>query len=167
MMLRTWQIGVRYQVSGVREKPIALHLTPDTYCIGLICLTQTCVIQFCVMKNPFEYGRELGTDELVDRQDEIRTVTQTIRQGGKLFLIGPRRFGKTSILRTAEDQLSRKSAVILRFNAENYPSVDQLVAALIAEAARQLKGTVERKGEQVRQFFATTWCHWLIPACFR
>ena len=107
------------------------------------------------MKNPFEYGRELGTDELVDRQAEILAVTQTIRQGGKLFLIGPRRFGKTSILRAAADQLSQQQAVILRFNAENYPSVDQLVAALIAEAARQLKGTVERKGEQARQFFAS------------
>lgn len=107
------------------------------------------------MKNPFEYGRELGTDELVDRQDELRAVSSTIQQGGKLFLIGPRRFGKTSILRVAADQLSQQQAVILRFNAENYPSVDQLVGAIIADAARQLKGTVERKGEQVRQFFAS------------
>lgn len=107
------------------------------------------------MKNPFEYGRELGTDELVDRQEELRTVTETIRQSGKLFLIGPRRFGKTSILRAAEDQLSQENAVILRFNAENYPSVDQLIAALIAESARHLKGTVERKGQQVGQFFAS------------
>ncbi len=50
------------------------------------------------MNNPFEFGRELGTQELVDRHDEIAEVVQAIDQGAKLFLIGPRRFGKTSIL---------------------------------------------------------------------
>ena len=105
------------------------------------------------MRNPFEFGRELGTGELVDREDELQVVTDTIRQGGKLFLIGPRRFGKTSILRVAQDQLVEQQAIILRFNAENYPSVEQLIAALIAEAARHLKGTLERKGAQVREFF--------------
>ncbi len=107
------------------------------------------------MRNPFEYGRELGTEELVDREDEVRVVCDTIRQGGKLFLIGPRRFGKTSILRVAQDQLAAQNAIVLRFNAENYPSPEQLIAAIIAEATQQLKGTVERKGEQVRQFFAS------------
>ena len=47
-----------------------------------------------VMMNPFEFGRELGTDELVDRRDEVDAVIQTLRQGSKLFLVGPRRFGK-------------------------------------------------------------------------
>lgn len=107
------------------------------------------------MRNPFEYGRELGTEELVDREDEVRVVCDTIRQGGKLFLIGPRRFGKTSILRVAQDQLAAHNAIVLRFNAENYPSPEQLIAAIIAEATQQLKGTIERKGEQVRQFFAS------------
>ena len=70
------------------------------------------------MRNPFEYGRELGTAELVDREDEVRVVCDTIQQGGKLFLIGPRRFGKTSILRVAQDQLAHENVCILRFNAE-------------------------------------------------
>lgn len=107
------------------------------------------------MRNPFEYGRYLGTEALVDREDDVDVVCDTIQQGGKLFLIGPRRFGKTSILRVAEDQLTAQNAIVLRFNAENYPSPEQLIAAIIAEATQQLKGTIERKGEQVRQFFAS------------
>jgi hypothetical protein len=39
------------------------------------------------MNNPFEFGRELGTDELVDRADLVAAIVQTIRQGSKLFLI--------------------------------------------------------------------------------
>lgn len=117
-------------------------------------MTQICVIQNCVMENPFQFGRELGIQELVDRQEEVTEVQRTIRQGGKLFLIGPRRYGKTSILKAAEDELLEQGAVILRYNAESYPTLDLLVAALVADAARQLKGGVERAGEQIKKFFA-------------
>ncbi len=80
-------------------------------CLGRrhILASRICVIQICVMDNPFEFGRELGTDELVDRQAEVSAVIDTIRQSTKLFLIGPRRYGKTSILKTAEDRLAGKN----------------------------------------------------------
>jgi uncharacterized protein len=106
------------------------------------------------MRSPFEFGRELGIDELVDREQEVESVVATIREGRKLFLIGPRRYGKTSILKTAEDRLLADEAVVLRFDAESYPSLDLLVAAIIAESARQLKTGIERGGEQVRRFFS-------------
>jgi hypothetical protein len=50
------------------------------------------------MTNPFEFGRELGIGELVDGNNEVAEVKEVIRSGRKLFLIGPRRYGKTSIL---------------------------------------------------------------------
>jgi hypothetical protein len=106
------------------------------------------------MENPFQFGRELGAGELVDREDEITQVIATIREGGKLFLIGPRRYGKTSILKAAEDRLSGLGAVVLRCDAETYPSLDLLVATLVSRAAQNLKGSVERTGEQLRKFFA-------------
>jgi len=105
------------------------------------------------MENPFEFGRELGIDELVDRQAEVDEVVGTIEEGAKLFLIGPRRYGKTSILKAAEDRLVRKGAVVLRYNAESYPTLDLMVAALVADAAKSLKGGVERAAEQIRSFF--------------
>jgi hypothetical protein len=51
------------------------------------CVTQLCVIQHRVMNNPFEFGRELGTEELVDRDDDVAVVVQTIRQRTKPFLV--------------------------------------------------------------------------------
>jgi len=75
-------------------------------------------------------------------------------RGGKLFLIGPRRYGKTSILKTAADRLCKEQAIVLRLDAESYPTLDLLVAGIVAGAARHLKGGVRRAGEQVRRFFA-------------
>ncbi len=70
------------------------------------------------------------------------------------YVTGPRRYGKTSILKAAEDRLSAEGAVLLRYDAEGYPSLDLLVAALVAGAAAKLKGGIERTGEQIRRFFA-------------
>ena len=43
-----------------------------------------CVIQTCATKNPFEFGRELGIGELVDRNSEVAEVEEVIRTGRKL-----------------------------------------------------------------------------------
>ncbi|MGD0730280.1 MAG: ATP-binding protein [Terracidiphilus sp.] len=105
------------------------------------------------MNSPFEFGRELGLGTLVDREKELAMVEQTIREGAKLFLVGPRRFGKTSILRTAADRLKAESAIVLRLDAESFPTLDLLVVGIVAGAARHLKGGVKRAGEQARRFF--------------
>jgi len=106
------------------------------------------------MMNPFEFGRELGSHELVDRETEVASVIQTVLQGSKLFLIGPRRFGKTSILKVAEERLLEQGAIVLRFDAESYPTLDEFATALVAGAARALKGTVEKVGNQIRSYFS-------------
>ena len=103
------------------------------------------------MKNPFEFGRELGADELVDRESELASVEKTIRNAGKLFLVGPRRYGKTSILKAASEMLA--SAVVVRLDAESCPTLEVLAAEIVAGSARSLKGGVKRAGEQVRRFF--------------
>lgn len=94
--------------------------------------------------NPFEYGRELGLDELVDRRDEMAEIDAAIRNRGKLFLIGPRRFGKTSILSAADEAATRRDVVVLRFDAEKYESLELLAEALLTAATRSLEGRLDR-----------------------
>src|SRR5208282_3893325 len=117
-------------------------------------ITSFGVIVKGVMMNPFEFGRELGSHELVDRETEVASVILTVRQGSKLFLIGPRRFGKTSILKVAEERLLEQGAIVLRFDAESYPTLDEFATALVAGAAKALKGTVEKVGNQIRSYFS-------------
>jgi hypothetical protein len=105
------------------------------------------------MRNPFEFGRELTAAELVDREDELAAVLQTMRGGGRLFLIGPRRYGKTSLLRAAAERAEAAGVVVLRHDAEAYPTLARLAEAVVAEAARRLTGPVEKAGQKVRAFF--------------
>jgi hypothetical protein len=103
--------------------------------------------------NPFEFGRELDAAELVDREAELDLVRRSILNRGRLFFIGPRRYGKTSILHAAEELLTREGVVVLRYNAEAYESLSLLAQALLGGAARRLGGTVEQAATGLRRFF--------------
>ena len=103
--------------------------------------------------NPFEFGRELDAAELVDREVELDLVRRSILNRGRLFFIGPRRYGKTSILHAAEELLGREGVVVLRYNAEAYESLSLLAQALLGGAARRLGGTVEQASAGLRRFF--------------
>ena len=106
------------------------------------------------MKNPFEFGRTLSPRELVDRNDELAEVTSTLLSSSKLFLIGPRRFGKTSILRAAEHKAESAGAVVLRYDAEAFPTLTQLAERLLADATRRLTPTVEKASIALRDLFS-------------
>ena len=106
-----------------------------------------------IMENPFEFGRELGAAELVNRIEDLALVEETIQTGGKLFVIGPRRFGKTSLLKSAAEKAADKGNLILRYNAESFPEIDGLVARIIEDSAQALQGTIERVGERIKKYF--------------
>jgi len=95
-------------------------------------------------RNPFEYGRELDRDELVDREEELAELETTIRNCGRLFLIGPRRFGKTSLLHACAVEAERQGILVLRFDFEKYESLPLLAQALLSAATRRMKGPLDR-----------------------
>lgn len=106
------------------------------------------------MRNPFQYGAELRPNQIVNRKSEIRDVTRAILEQGRIFVLGPRRFGKTAILRAATAAAERQGAVVIRLDAEAYPGVDGLVRAVVLESARKLKSDVARTGEKILRFFS-------------
>ncbi len=107
------------------------------------------------MKNPFEFGRELSPDELVDRRDEVKEVRDAIRDSGKLFLIGPRRYGKTSILRAAAERSQKNDrAIVLRYDVQAFPSLEDLASRLLTDTARALAPSLEKAGKMLRSFFS-------------
>lgn len=103
------------------------------------------------LRNPFEFGRELGPGELADRGEEIDAIRRAVENRGKLFVVGPRRFGKTAVLAAAERALADKGVVVLRYDAELYETVTALAQAIVAAAAQALTPTLEKAGDAVRQ----------------
>jgi hypothetical protein len=106
------------------------------------------------MRNPFQYGAELKSAQIVNRKPELRDVERAILEHGRLFLLGPRRYGKTAILRAAGAAAERAGAVVIRLDAESYPAIEDLVRAMVTEAAQLLKSDVAKSGEKILRFFA-------------
>jgi uncharacterized protein len=94
--------------------------------------------------NPFEYGREFSRQQLVGRDAELRHLRRVIHNRGTLFLIGPRRFGKTSLLAAAEEEAREGRTLVLRLDAERYETLGLLAAGLLTAAARSLRRPVEQ-----------------------
>jgi len=106
------------------------------------------------MKNPFTLEIAVGSQLLVNRATELEKVKETLRGGGKLFVIGPRRFGKTSILLTAAEELRDAGDIVLDYNIEGYTGLDLLVRALVSGAAG-VSGNLNQAAKSVRRFFGS------------
>jgi hypothetical protein len=105
--------------------------------------------------NPFQFGRELAAVELVDRETEVAAVVEAMAQGGKLFLVGPRRYGKTSILRAASDRVTSNKGVVLRYDAEAFTTLELLASRILADTAAILTSTIDKANVAIREFFAS------------
>jgi hypothetical protein len=105
------------------------------------------------IRNPFQYGRELGPGELADREEEIAEVRRALLEGGKHFLIGPRRYGKSSIHNVAAIQAREDGGVVLRYNVQAYPQLQVLAAAIVADTGRLVRGPVDQATALVGRVF--------------
>jgi uncharacterized protein len=103
--------------------------------------------------NPFNYGRELGPHELADRAQEVQEATRAMLEGGKLFLIGPRRYGKTSIIRAAELKAIEAGAIVLRYDVSAFPGIDVLTARIATDAAAAFSAGADRVLQVVKNLF--------------
>jgi uncharacterized protein len=58
--------------------------------------------------NPFVYGEIVSTGAFADRETERDRLTGDLAAGQKVFLISPRRYGKSSLIRDAMRRLDRQ-----------------------------------------------------------
>jgi hypothetical protein len=75
-----------------------------------------------VPDNPFVYGHVVPAAAFVDRQQELNRLAADLASGQKVFLISPRRYGKTSLVRQALAALSRRGVIALQVDVSLYTS---------------------------------------------
>ena len=72
--------------------------------------------------NPFVYGEVVPASAFVDREVELDRLASDLRDGQKVFLISPRRFGKSSLVRQALRAASRAGALTVEVTVSSYSS---------------------------------------------
>ena len=66
----------------------------------------------------------------------LQRLSTTLLGRERLFLIGPRRFGKTSILASACERARASGAKIIRVNAEEFASLEALATEIVRQTAK-------------------------------
>jgi hypothetical protein len=74
------------------------------------------------MANPFVYGEVVPVVAFVDREVELDRLTQDLLAGQKIFLISPRRYGKSSLVRQALRGAERAGALTVEVTVSSYSS---------------------------------------------
>src|SRR6188768_97045 len=74
------------------------------------------------MTNPFVYGEVVPVTSFVDRQTELDRLTGDLIAGQKVFLISPRRYGKSSLVRQALRAAERSGALAVDVTVSSYSS---------------------------------------------
>jgi hypothetical protein len=65
--------------------------------------------------NPFVYGEIVAAGAFADRDEEYHRLTEDLRAGQKVFLISPRRYGKSSLIRRSLDALAKERVLTVTF----------------------------------------------------
>ena len=74
------------------------------------------------MTNPFVYGEVVPDEAFVDRETELDRLTRDLLAGQKVFLISPRRYGKSSLVRRALARADREGALTVEVTVSSYSS---------------------------------------------
>jgi hypothetical protein len=72
--------------------------------------------------NPFVYGEVVPREAFVDREVELDRLTSDLLAGQKIFLISPRRYGKSSLVRQALRAAERSGALAVDVTVSSYSS---------------------------------------------
>jgi uncharacterized protein len=92
------------------------------------------------MNNPFVYGEVVPQAAFVDRETELDRLTRDLLAGQKIFLISPRRYGKSSLVRQALAAAARSGVLTVEVTVSSYSSY----VAFLEGYARALLGVETR-----------------------
>ncbi|HEY7292327.1 MAG TPA: hypothetical protein VH583_20990 [Vicinamibacterales bacterium] len=75
-----------------------------------------------VTQNPFVYGEVVPAASFVNRVDELDRLVRDLAASQKIFLISPRRYGKSSLISHALAAMSRRGAITVDVTVASFSS---------------------------------------------
>src|SRR6516225_10589515 len=103
------------------------------------------------MNNPFVFGEIVDDENFVNRTTELRQLVRDLADGQKVFLLSPRRFGKSSLVALALLKLKKRHIHTVSITVSSYSSYVQLLEKF-AEKVLRSAGPWERVKDWVTRF---------------
>src|ERR1700689_4455308 len=102
-------------------------------------------------ENPFVFGEIIDDANFVDRTDELNQLVRDLGDGQKVFLLSPRRFGKSSLVALALLKLKKRHIHTVNLTVSSYSSYTQFLERF-AEKVLRAAGPWERVKDWVTRF---------------
>jgi hypothetical protein len=104
-----------------------------------------------IPENPFVFGEIVEEPYFVDRTTELQQLVRDLADGQKVFLLSPRRFGKSSLVAMTMLKLRKRQIHTVSLTVSSYASYAQFLEKF-AEKVLRAAGPWERVKDWVTRF---------------
>ncbi len=94
--------------------------------------------------NPFRFSGPLAPEDMIDRDPEADDLLALAEGGHSFRLVGPRRYGKTTLLRRVLEAAERENMATVLVDLQDVLSIGEIVVR-IERAYDRLKGPIRRR----------------------
>lgn len=107
-------------------------------------------------ENPFVFGEIIDDANFVNRTEELQHLIRDLADGQKIFLLSPRRFGKSSLVSVALLKLKKRHIHTVSLTISSYSSYTQFLEKFVEKVLRaagpwdRVKDWATRFGRQVK-----------------
>jgi hypothetical protein len=102
-------------------------------------------------ENPFVFGEIIDDANFVDRTEELEQLVKDLGDGQKVFLLSPRRFGKSSLVSVALLRLQKRHIHPVNITVSNYSSYTQFLEKF-AEKVLRAAGAWDHVKDWIKRF---------------
>jgi len=99
--------------------------------------------------NPFQFSGPLPPAEMIDREAEASDLLSLASGGHSVRLVGPRRYGKTTLLRKVLDDAENAGMATVLVDLEDVLSLGGIVVRIERAYAQRLKGPLRARVDRL------------------
>jgi len=104
------------------------------------------------MANPFKYGTVVSGKDFADRETELQALASSLKETVRVFLVAPRRYGKTSLIRNVLDTLQKQKMLTAYVDLYWATSSTEFMELYATSVIRGSKSIARRAAHYVREF---------------
>ena len=104
------------------------------------------------MPNPFKYGVVVSGNDFADRENELKELTGKLKENVRIFLVAPRRYGKTSLIKNALVKIEKQGLLTAYVDLYWATSSKEFLERYISSLLRGSKSITRRALSIVRDF---------------
>ena len=104
------------------------------------------------MSNPFNYGTVVSGEDFANRDKELRELASRLKETVRIFLVGPRRYGKTSLIKNVLGVLEKEGMLTAYVDLYWATSSREFMELYLSNLIRGSRSVARRAARFIRDF---------------